>query len=499
VNGGLVNVDTVVVGAGSAGAVLAARLSEDSARTVVLLEAGPDFTRTDLPPVLADASCATVDFDWGYASEPDRAGGPIGLPRAKVVGGCSATNATFALRGASSDYDAWAAAGNEGWAWADVLPFFCKLETDHDFDDDWHGHTGPLPIRRVPAGDLRTHQAAAIASAVAAGHAAVDDHNRPGAIGAGATPRNAIGGLRVSTALAYLDPARHRPNLTIRPEATVDRVLVESGRARGVRLGDGTELRAESVVVAAGAYGSPAILLRSGIGPADDLRALGIDATVDLAGVGANLIDHPALSVDVPTAPTGPGDWFQTAITWRSERSGTDPYDMHVIAGGPIDVGHEEALFFLFVGLMRPRSRGRVWLRSADPSVLPHIRMGDLNDPDDLARMVEGIRHARDLLRTAPLRDFVTGAELKPGADATSDADLAAAIIEQIGVYHHASGTCAMGASPEAGAVVDARGKVYGVDGLVVADASIIPDIPAANTNLPTMMIAERIAAFMHD
>ena len=486
--------DVVVVGAGSSGAVVANRLSESPDRRVLLLEAGPDFTRTSLPSVVTDASCPTVEFDWGYKSEPSAGTEAIGLPRAKLVGGCSATNATFALRGSPTDYDEWAAAGNHGWSFADVLPYFCKVETDHDFDGEWHGRSGLVPIRRVRQKDLRPHQHAALEAAFARGHDAVDDHNRPHALGAGPTPRNLDDGVRVSTAIAYVEPARQRSNFTVRADTLVDGVLADNGRARGVRLLGGGEVEGDTIVLAAGAYGSPAILLRSGMGPANDLRSLGIDVVADLPGVGSNLIDHPAVSVDVDVgaAADAPGDWFQTAITWRSERAGTDPYDVHLIPGGPIN-----DVFFFLVGLMRPKSRGDVALRSRDPNAPPRIRTGGLDAAVDLARMIEGVRHARELLHTPPLRELITGPELKLGLDANDDEELTRAIRRELSVYHHACGTCAMGMRPEEGAVVDNEGRVHGVEGLLVADASIMPMIPAANTNLPAMMIGERIAATM--
>jgi choline dehydrogenase len=476
--------DTLIIGGGSAGATLAARLSEDPSRNVVLLEAGRDVDRARVPADVADASCPTVAHDWGYAAETVD-GRAVAVPRARLMGGCSSTNATAALRGAPSDYDEWAALGNEGWAWADVLPYFCKLETDLDFSDAWHGRDGPIAIQRAAPDQVREHQLATLDAALELGVQPVDDHNRPGAVGVGLLPRNARWGVRMSTALTYLEPARARPNLNVRAHALVDRVVVRDGRARGVHLADGETLDADEVVVSAGAYNSPSILLRSGIGPAGDLRALGVDVVADLP-VGANLLEHPLVSVDYHSNAAPGTDWFQTAITCRSDHAGTDPFDLHLLPGGPVETAPGEFVFIVLVGLMRPQSRGMVSLRTLDPAAPPRIVLGGLREPEDLARMVEGVERARELIRTAPLSRLISGEELRPGLG-----ELEVAVLREVGVYHHASGTCAMGS------VVDNEGRVLGVDGLRVVDASIMPTIPAANTNVPTIMLAERIAAMM--
>jgi choline dehydrogenase len=492
--------DVIVVGGGAAGCVVAARLSEDGTRRVLLLEAGPDY-RTEIPVDVRDGWRPTTSHDWGYIAEPDEAGVARALPRGKLLGGCSSTNATFALRGHPADYDAWARAGNHGWSFEEVLPFFVRLESDADFGGmPWHGDDGPLPIRRYGGHELTDVALAGLAALEKAGCGRVPDANAPGAVGVAATPMNTRDGERVSTAIAYLPAGRPWPNLTVRCGTEAAGLLVERGHVTGVRLANGGEIRAARVILCAGAYGTPALLMRSGIGPAGHLRQFGIPVVADLPGVGANLADHPAVSVDLGyDPPVRPAPVFQVAATLHSEDAdGNGPPDLQCLVGGPF-ANRSCGSFFLGVALLKPWSRGTVRLRSADPSAAPRIDLGYFREPADLDRLAAGLGRVRESATAAAIAELSGGVELAPGRDvANGDPQgLREWIRRNAWTYHHPVGTCAMGPAPDSGAVVDASGEVHGVSGLSVADASVMPDIPSANTHIPTVMIAERIASLL--
>jgi choline dehydrogenase len=506
--------DDVIVGAGSSGAVLAARLSEDPGRTVLLLEAGPDYTSVEQTPsdLLNSRLLSLVDHDWMLTAEavPGRT---IPYPRGKVTGGCSAVNGVIALRGVPEDYDEWAELGCEGWGWEQVLPYFRRLEDDQDVaeDDPLHGHGGPIPIRRWRQDELAPLSHAFLDVTRARGYAEVTDHNDPAQSGVGPVPTNGAEGVRVSTAIGYLHPARSRPNLTIRPHSPVNRVLFEGRRAVGVEVasdGQWETVRGRRITLSAGAVASPAILLRSGIGPADDLRALGIEVLADLTGVGANLIDHPLTQVmyvpkpgvyspEIPFSQV----FIRYAATGSAERNDMQLYitngldftavpELVAITGSPF-------VFTFTPSLQRPRSRGRLALASADPTVPPSITLNYLADPEDMRRMVEGVRIAWEIGQDPAIRQFAERPVILTDEMVASDAAVEGYLRETVGTIFHPVSTARMGPEGDPGAVVDQQCRVRGVEGLRVVDASVMPNIVRANTNLTCIMIGERVADLM--
>lgn len=522
--------DYIVVGSGSAGAVVAARLSEDPSVSVLLLEAGPRERHPLQHMPLAFSKVASGSIGtWQYESEPEPGldGRRLPIPRGRTLGGTSSINAMIAVRGHARDYDDWAAQGLPGWGYDDVLPYFRRLETSWRGEGPFHGGSGPVRISLMAGPDLLWDELRAAAQAAGIPHN--DDANGAAQDGISQMESTVGGGMRSSTARAYLRPAMRRPNLHIVTGALARRIRVSGGRATGIDYIKGGSVHSvtadREIILCGGAYGTPQLLMLSGIGAADELRTLGIAPLHDLPGVGRNLVDHPNIINEYEligdqgltrhlradraawaalrwfATKSGPFAWTGTAANvFARSLDGLDRPDIQMMC---LPISGQAKLWWpglqrkpvsklsVRTGYLQPKSRGWVKLRSADPRDAPRIFNNMFAEPGDLDAMVRALRLSRSIYAQSPLRDLIRRENL-PGASLQGDAELAAYVRANATHRSHPVGTCRMGADGEA--VVDAQLCVRGLDGLRIADASIMPSIPGGNTNLPTIMIGEKAA-----
>ena len=505
---------TVVVGAGAAGAVIAARLTESDAHEVTLVEAGPDYPRSaddieQLPRDLRDGRQNSMkDHDWRYAyrAVEHRLWGAVKMPfpRGRVIGGSSAVNTCIALRGQPFDYDEWSALGLPAWSWERCLPAFKRLEHDLDVVNDWHGQDGPVPVRRHTAAELVPWQAAFLEACAELGYERCADTNDPTTTGAGPHAMNKVDGERMSAARCYLTTrVRARPNLHILANVTVRSVRFVNKRVQGIvamRHGREFEIKADRVVLASGAIGSPGILLRSGVGSASDVARVGAAMVADVPGVAAKLLDHPGVAVFLKPHQDGMArldhPLIQTVCRYTSVGSDC-PNDMQLQPGSFVPLpGYPVPWVTVSACVGKPRGAGRLRFTSGHVQDAPILETALLTNADDLRMAREAFRHIGRLANTKALAALAR--PIWPSSSPwNKDGEFRHAPAQMCGSGYHPSGTVPMGPDGDPMAAADERGSVRGVTGLFVCDASAMPTIPSSNTHFPTLMMGERFAEML--
>jgi choline dehydrogenase-like flavoprotein len=547
--------DVIIVGGGTAGCVLAARLSEDQARRVLVLEAGPDHrTAAEFPPDVAWAPSMAAAFpghpnNWSFVGDlmPDR---PYPLARGKIIGGSSSVNGVYFIRARPADFEQWVALGNDLWSYDHVLPFYKKSEHDLDFSDAFHGVDGPTPVHRASGDQLHPVSRAFVEACLRAGFPEEPDKNAPGADGVGPVPTNAVDGIRMNTAMTYLAPARDRSNLTVQGDTTVRRVLFDGTRAVGVEAehgGRGVEYRGEEVVLCASGFKSPHLLMLSGIGPAAELRRHGIQVIHDSPGVGRNVKDHPALflgfrvredglpplaeglprgllqvclnhtapdcdivgELQIACSASSFSDVMKTVGSGTGARSRLPSYLTRPLATAkalrrlPLSLmlaqRRMQDNLILLCSMDAEKSSGVISLASSDPREQPVIELNYLCEPDDLRRLTANVRVAAHLLK-APEFERLGARLISPTAvELASDESLHAWIRATLGTSLHTMCSARMGPAADPTAVVDQQCRVHGVERLRVVDISIMPSVIRRGPAATAVMIAERAAHFFGD
>jgi choline dehydrogenase len=512
----------VIVGGGAAGSVLASRLAENANTTVLLLEAGPDYPD---PAYIPDeikfghtrfAEAPDSKHNWALRGTITEEQGEIHVAQGKVIGGGSSINGQAMQRGFPEDFDAWSSLGNDEWSYSKVLPYFRKSEQDLDIRDDFHGTDGPMPVRRRQSGPWPDIQKAFHAACLQEGFSATEDTNGPNPSGVGVTPSNNLDGLRMSAAMTYLNPVRHRLNLTVRGGVFVRKILIKNLKAVGVEAESGGEVfnvEADRVVLSAGAIKSPQLLMLSGIGPEDQLQQFGIPTVHELLGVGQNLWNHLSAQIafKVKEGITLAGDADAVHFSLHYTSQGSSAINDMVLRTNPVVDEREErvpgvrtkyltgevppdqaARISCTLGL--PDGSGYVRLASADPGIQPSFNYRYLQNPNDIRRVREGVRIAIRLLESDAYKDVVDH-RIEPTDDILADDDALDLWIRQtVGTARHVSGTCKMGPDSDPMAVVDQNCRVKGVQGLWVVDASVMPRVPrSGGAHATVLMIAERV------